>query len=63
MEREAVPPFGANEGDRRNTFEFRPTVLPILSVSVFENNELSCALQSNAYKSHVNPAPNQLMLF
>ena len=39
------------------------TLLQILSVSVFEKNELSCALQPDAYQSNVDPAPNQLILF
>jgi Transposase DDE domain/Domain of unknown function (DUF4372) len=39
------------------------TLLQILSVSVFEKNELSCALQPDAYKFNNEPAPNQLILF
>jgi hypothetical protein len=39
------------------------TLLQILSVSVFEKNELSCALQPDAYKSYPDPTPNQLILF
>ena len=39
------------------------TLLQILSVSVFEKNELSCALQPDAYKSNLDPTPNQLILF
>jgi hypothetical protein len=39
------------------------TLLQILSVSVFEKNELSCALQPDAYQSNIDPAPNQLILF
>ena len=39
------------------------TLLQILSVSVFEKNELSCALQPDAYKSNSDLAPNQLILF
>ena len=39
------------------------TLLQILSVSVFEKNELSCALQPDAYKINTDPTPNQLILF
>ena len=39
------------------------TLLQILSVSVFEKNELSRALQPDAYKSNLDPTPNQLILF
>ena len=39
------------------------TLLQILLVSVFEKNELSCALQPNAYKANTDPTPNQFILF
>jgi Transposase DDE domain/Domain of unknown function (DUF4372) len=39
------------------------TLLQILSVSIFEKNELSCALQPDASKTNTDPSPNQLILF
>jgi Domain of unknown function (DUF4372)/Transposase DDE domain len=39
------------------------TLLQILSVSVFEKTELSCALQPYAYKTELPPSSNQLNLF
>ena len=39
------------------------TLLQILSVSIFEKNELSCALQPDAYTTNTDPASNQLILF
>jgi hypothetical protein len=39
------------------------TLLQILSVSVFEKNEISCALQPDADTSKISPGANQLNLF
>ncbi len=39
------------------------TLLQILSVSVFEKNEISCALQPDAVTSKISPGANQLNLF
>ena len=39
------------------------TCLQILSVCIFEKNEPSCALQSNAYTMKIQDNPNQLILF
>ena len=39
------------------------TLLQILSVSVFEKTEISCALQPDANISKISPSPNQLNLF
>ncbi len=39
------------------------TVLQILSVSVFEKTEISCALQPDANISKISPSANQLNLF
>ena len=39
------------------------TCLQILSVCIFEKNELSCALQPNAYTMKIQDNPNQLILF
>ena len=39
------------------------TCLQILSVCIFEKNELSCALQPNAYTIKIQDNPNQLILF
>jgi len=39
------------------------TCLQILSVCIFEKNELSCALQANAYTMKIQDNPNQLILF
>jgi IS4 transposase len=39
------------------------TLLQILSVSVFENTQISCALQPDADTSKISPGANQLNLF
>jgi len=39
------------------------TLLQILSVSVFEKTEISCAFQTNGYNSDIAPTANQLNLF
>ena len=39
------------------------TCLQILSVSVFEKTQVSCALQSDDYQSDPLPSANQLILF
>jgi hypothetical protein len=39
------------------------TLLPILSVSVFEKTEISCAFQTDDYISKTEPSDNQLNLF
>lgn len=39
------------------------TCLQILSVCIFEKNELSCALQPNDYTMKIQDNPNQLILF
>jgi IS4 transposase len=39
------------------------TLLQILSVSVFEKTQISCALQPDAYTSQISPDANQLNLF
>ena len=39
------------------------TCLQILSVSVFEKTEISCALQLDASQIELPPSSNQLMLF
>ena len=39
------------------------TLLQILSVSVFEKNEISRVFQIDDYISDIDPSPNQLNLF
>lgn len=39
------------------------TCLQILSVSVFEKTQISCALQDDGLTTEVAPAPNQMILF
>lgn len=39
------------------------TCLQILSVSVFEKTQISCALQTDGYKNQLPPSANQLILF
>ena len=39
------------------------TCLQILSVSVFEKTQVSCALQGDDYESNPLPCANQLILF
>lgn len=39
------------------------TLLQILSVSVFEKTEISCAFQTVEYNSKIEPTANQLNLF
>ncbi len=39
------------------------TCLQILSVSIFEKTQISCALQHSTSQSHSNPHANQLVLF
>jgi len=39
------------------------TFLQILSVSVFEKTEVSCAVRDDGYKTAPNKNPNQLNLF
>jgi len=39
------------------------TLLQILSVSVFEKTQLSCALQADNSQIELHPASNQLNLF
>lgn len=39
------------------------TLLQILSVSLFEKNQLSCALQTDVYKNQTTESANQLNLF
>ena len=39
------------------------TLLQILSVSIFEKTQLTCALQPDANRTIAPPADNQLMLF
>ena len=39
------------------------TCLQIFPVSVFEKTNISCALQTDAYKNQLPPSPNQLILF
>ncbi|MDP3843943.1 MAG: IS4 family transposase, partial [Oxalobacteraceae bacterium] len=39
------------------------TLLQILSVSIFEKTQISCALQPDATKTIAPPSDNQLILF